>query len=57
MKAVVFKVENHPDLLSIEELPDFEHSFQVVPRNLVKVALLGAQLLLVLLFQNLEVKL
>ena len=43
-------------MLLIEEFPDFEHIFQVIPRHFVKVTLLSGQLLLILLLQDLEVK-
>jgi hypothetical protein len=56
LQAIILDVVDHARLLLVEKLPHFEHVFEVVPRHLVEVPLLGGQLLLVLLLQNLEVE-
>ena len=56
LQAIILNVINHSGLLLVEKLPHFQNIFQVVSSNLVKVPLLGGQLFLVLLFQNLEVE-
>ena len=56
LQAVVLQVVDQPHLLLVEELPHLEHVLQVVASHLVEVAFQGAQLLLVLLLENLEVE-
>jgi hypothetical protein len=56
VERVVLDVVDHAGLLVVEEFPDLEHVLEVVPGDLVEVALLGRQFLLILLFKHLEVK-
>ena len=56
IERVVLDIVDHPDLLVVEELPDFINRLEVLPRNFVEVALLSGQLLLILLHQHLVVE-
>ena len=56
LQTVVFKIVDHAHLLLVEELPDLENVLKVVAGHFVEVAFEGAQLLLVLLLENLKVE-
>ena len=56
LEAVVLDVVDHPRLLLVEELPDLENILEMVAGNFVEVTFLQTQLLLILLFQHLEVE-
>lgn len=56
LQLVVFDVEYHPGLLLVEEFPHFKHVLEVLPGDFVEMALERAKLLLILFFEDLEVK-
>ena len=53
---IVFKIIYHSHLLLVEKFPNFENVFEMITSNSVEMTLLDWELFLVLLFQNLEVK-
>ena len=56
LQFVIFYVIYHAHLLLVEKLPNTEYVGEVFASDLVKVAFLNAQLLLILLLQHLTVE-